>query len=337
MGETIYEGIGGGFGSAISSMPSLPEGSAGTSLTRQLGASTSFLEGRAAAAYLAGSYANAGLSSASAGDDESDNSCGCCQVCACSCAWHAANDAVTQAWGSLVDASDKLGAAASFRFDLIDVGRYVIGGNFSTSWQQYSAAFAQRNTTACAALQTTCLDMIDDYDALLSTDVNFQLGRWQNWSLTWGSDQATMDNLEYNARNQLTLWGPSGQISDYAKKEWGGLVRSYCKPRYELLFRMAEETLQADEMSPETSWNQTAYAEAVLAQVELPWQTNTESFPSEAEADALVVSRAMHAKYRTPSTAAARTLKTDDDLVEKRELAPQLAVEAQSSTRKHRW
>ena len=50
----------------------------------------------------------------------------------------------------------------------------------------------------------------DDYDALLSTDTNFMLGRWQKWALSWGDDDATKANLEYNARNQLTLWGPTG-------------------------------------------------------------------------------------------------------------------------------
>lgn len=27
---------------------------------------------------------------------------------------------------------------------------------------------------------------------------------------------------EYNARNQITLWGPDGQIKDYANKQWAG-------------------------------------------------------------------------------------------------------------------
>jgi|EP01044_Picomonas_judraskeda_P019536 hypothetical protein len=61
--------------------------------------------------------------------------------------------------------------------------------------------------------------MLDDYDALLSTDTNFMLGRWQAWARSWadpGAD-AVKDNLEYNARNQLTLWGPTGQINDYVR------------------------------------------------------------------------------------------------------------------------
>jgi Alpha-N-acetylglucosaminidase (NAGLU). len=27
---------------------------------------------------------------------------------------------------------------------------------------------------------------------------------------------------EYNARNQITLWGPRGEIVDYANKQWAG-------------------------------------------------------------------------------------------------------------------
>jgi hypothetical protein len=208
LGGTIYGGIGGGFGSPISSVPTLPDTIGGSEPSVGL----TLIDRRAVAANLAGSYGTPLLTESSPGIDDGSGSCGCCQVCACGCAWDAANDAVTHAWGLLVAASDTLAGAASFRFDLVDVGRYVIGGKFLTLWQQYSAAFAQRNVTACTVLQMRCMEMIDDYDSLLSTDANFQLGRWQNWSRSWGGDRAATDNLEYNARNQLTLWGPSGQI-----------------------------------------------------------------------------------------------------------------------------
>ena len=33
---------------------------------------------------------------------------------------------------------------------------------------------------------------------------------------------------EYNARNQITLWGPHGEIVDYANKQWAGMFIS-CK------------------------------------------------------------------------------------------------------------
>lgn len=31
---------------------------------------------------------------------------------------------------------------------------------------------------------------------------------------------------EYNARNQITLWGPRGEIVDYANKQWAGMFMS---------------------------------------------------------------------------------------------------------------
>ena len=333
LGATIYEGIGGGFGSAISSLPSLPDGR-GPAVTDVGGASTGAVDFDAAApsVRLGGvSRLKRLAEAANVGDSyrqhperstellpptvpnrDDDNACGCCQVCSCGCAWDAANDAVARAWGLLIAASDTLGEVASFRYDAIDVGRFVIAGNFSSVWQQYAAAFAKRNLTACRLLENKSLEIIDDYDALLSTDTNFMLGRWQSWARSWadaGADDDIKNNLEYNARNQLTLWGPTGQIADYAKKEWGGLVRSYYRPRYELLFKMAEASLllqlQATTSSPTEQlsidlaarWNQSAYAEAVLAQVELPWQTSTKTFPSQPEGDAIAVSIAMYAKY----------------------------------------
>ena len=44
--------------------------------------------------------------------------------------------------------------------------------------------------------------------------------------------------LEYNARNLVTLWGPNGEISNYARKQWNGLIKYYYKPQWVLFFNM---------------------------------------------------------------------------------------------------
>lgn len=41
-------------------------------------------------------------------------------------------------------------------------------------------------------------------------------------------------NKEFNARNQVTLWGPTGQINDYAAKHWQGLMGDYYGRRWKL-------------------------------------------------------------------------------------------------------
>jgi alpha-N-acetylglucosaminidase len=45
---------------------------------------------------------------------------------------------------------------------------------------------------------------------------------------------AASDLLTYNARDQVTLWGPKREISDYASKERSGLVGGYYAKRWEI-------------------------------------------------------------------------------------------------------
>lgn len=48
------------------------------------------------------------------------------------------------------------------------------------------------------------------------------------------TNEAEMKLYEYNARNQITLWGPRGEIRDYANKQWSGVIADYFKPRWAL-------------------------------------------------------------------------------------------------------
>lgn len=60
-------------------------------------------------------------------------------------------------------------------------------------------------------------------------------------------DLATNDEeeilYEYNARNQITLWGPLGEIRDYANKQWSGIVVDYFKPRWAIFLNELETSL----------------------------------------------------------------------------------------------
>ena len=51
-----------------------------------------------------------------------------------------------------------------------------------------------------------------------------------------GADAAAV--FEANLRAQLTVWGAGGvdgdsEVSDYANREWGGLVGSFYAPRWD--------------------------------------------------------------------------------------------------------
>jgi hypothetical protein len=80
--------------------------------------------------------------------------------------------------------------------------------------------------------------LISDLDKLLACDNNFLLGFWTNASRAWADDSVTPGEtslLGFNALNQITSWGPTLQINDYAAKNgWSGLVGDYYGKRWGL-------------------------------------------------------------------------------------------------------
>jgi hypothetical protein len=54
---------------------------------------------------------------------------------------------------------------------------------------------------------------------------------------------------------QLTLWGPNGEILDYASKQWSGMVADYYYPRWKLFFDTLEACLENGKQHPPTMYN----------------------------------------------------------------------------------
>ena len=59
------------------------------------------------------------------------------------------------------------------------------------------------------------LDILKDLDRILATNKNFLLGPWLESAKAMATNSHERKLYEFNARNQITLWGPDGQILDY--------------------------------------------------------------------------------------------------------------------------
>jgi len=75
--------------------------------------------------------------------------------------------------------------------------------------------------------------MIMDMDKLMATQPTTLLGKWLTDARAWGADADEKDALERNARALLTLWGPRGEIADYASRQWSGLLAGYYYARWQ--------------------------------------------------------------------------------------------------------
>ncbi|KAJ5367734.1 hypothetical protein N7541_001675 [Penicillium brevicompactum] len=183
---------------------------------------------------------------------------------------------LVRAWQSLYEAASeepKLWSNPSYQHDIVDVTRQVMDNAFITQYSDLVESYNQSRSDQARFVKQgkDLVQLLTDLDAILLTNRNFRLSTWINSARAWAHDNISEAYLEYNARNQVTLWGPNGEISDYASKQWGGLVSSYYVPRW----RMFVEYLKS---TPNTSYNETELHTKIRA-FENQWQDETWNVP----------------------------------------------------------
>jgi alpha-N-acetylglucosaminidase len=154
---------------------------------------------------------------------------------------------VVEAWRHMLQAAScepQLWNHSAYTHDLVDVTRQVYSNAFLTA---YTALIDTWNSSSPTETPSTpnlqpridsLLTLLSTLDEILSTLPQFSLAPWVHSARAWASPSnstlnSTIANFyEYNARNQITQWGPDGEINDYASKSWGGLVGDYYLPRW---------------------------------------------------------------------------------------------------------
>ena len=105
-----------------------------------------------------------------------------------------------------------------YQYDVIDFTKQWMSNILIGYHAQLVDAYQQKDNTTVAVVGNTILSLMEDWDSLLNTNVHFLLGTWIRDARQWGATVEEQDWLEWNARNQVTLWGPDGEIADYASK-----------------------------------------------------------------------------------------------------------------------
>ncbi|KAI7200222.1 hypothetical protein D0869_05154 [Hortaea werneckii] len=172
---------------------------------------------------------------------------------------------LTEAWKHFYAAADKMPGLwedEAYRFDLTDITRQVMANAFYPLYTTFTASSntsqpSTYNITTARHTGENLLRLLKDLDTLLTASgtAHFSLPAWIASARAWADPTPLLStaNLssssfsinttaladranfyEYNARNQITLWGPQGEISDYGSKQWGGLIGSYYLPRWEM-------------------------------------------------------------------------------------------------------
>ena len=57
------------------------------------------------------------------------------------------------------------------------------------------------------------MELFTDLETILASDEHFLLGRWLEKAKSLATNETESKLYEFNARNQLTLWGPDGNVN----------------------------------------------------------------------------------------------------------------------------
>ncbi|RDW92153.1 glycoside hydrolase family 89 protein [Coleophoma crateriformis] len=179
---------------------------------------------------------------------------------------------LVEAWTLIYNASKtdtQLWNNPSYQYDVTDITRQVMSNNFNDLYTSLIDTYTSTNasTAAISAAGKKMIDLLTLLDSILSTNTNFALSTWLSAAKSWTNSTNTTSFYEYNARNQITLWGPTGQIDDYASKSWGGLVKDYYVPRWNIFISYLETVAVG-------AYNTTVLDEALLVFGEA-WCVNT--------------------------------------------------------------
>ena len=135
------------------------------------------------------------------------------------------------------------------------------------------------------------LTFIEDANKLLSSDKIYLLGRWINRAIKIAP--SNYQNLfEFNARNLVTLWGPDGNINDYAAKSWAGLYIDYYYPRWKLFIDEVIDAIKSGEEFDIDKFRNDAL------NFGKSWQYSNNTYPSDPEGDTSAIAKELYDKYK---------------------------------------
>jgi alpha-N-acetylglucosaminidase len=118
-----------------------------------------------------------------------------------------------------------------FVIDLTDFSRHLISEEIDLLLIQAVTAYRRGDLDAGDAARRKVEDLALGLDALLGVRKE-TLATWIDAARAYGDTPEDARAYELNAKAQVTVWGGTGNLADYASKAWQGLYRHYYLPRW---------------------------------------------------------------------------------------------------------
>ena len=119
-----------------------------------------------------------------------------------------------------------------YKYDLVNLGRQALGDLFDVLKDSLEVAWNAQNLDLMKEISAQMGEVMEDCDRLVACVPEFNMQDWNEAARSWGRTKEEKDYYERSARTILTIWGNATGLTDYANRQWAGLIRSYYKPRW---------------------------------------------------------------------------------------------------------
>lgn len=193
----------------------------------------------------------------------------------------------------LIVADNEISDNPLYKLDLVDVTRQMIQNKIEILYGRMMVAYRAKNLQLVKTYIGQFGELMTDLELILQTHEHFLLGKWLHDASTMATNRLERQMYRFNALNQITIWGPTGQIVDYATKQWAGLIPDYCMPRWQIFFDAIVTSL-----TNQTKFNERKLREKIFKDAEEPFGVSSKEYSSEATGDTMSLAREIYEKWR---------------------------------------
>lgn len=192
----------------------------------------------------------------------------------------------------LIVADNEVANNRLYNLDLVDVTRQMIQNKIDILYERLVAAYHAKNLRLVKVCIGLFGELMNDLETILKSHDHFLLGKWLNRASAMATNRLERQSYRFNALNQITLWGPTGQIVDYAMKQWSGMISDYCMPRWQIFFDAIVESLTKNK-----KYNERKVREKIFRDAEEPFGVSNKEYSCEANGDTVTLAREIYEKW----------------------------------------
>ncbi|KRX71467.1 Alpha-N-acetylglucosaminidase [Trichinella sp. T6] len=197
------------------------------------------------------------------------------------------------AWGAFLQSSRTCQESEIYINDLVELTKHALMLTGAKLYEKLQASYIRKYGQEFLENAAAVEQVLSDLEWISKTHSRSMLSKWIEIARANGKTAAQSDQLEENLRMQVTIWGPQGEIVDYARKQWAALFSEYYLPRWRLFFAH----LYADILQLET-FNQTFLNNRLFHEIELPFALQKIPNIDQPTGNTVVVSKILYNRYR---------------------------------------